>query len=204
MGIGFSNIADIAAKLQKFWGGDQATGNVLTFQGEGVSPLGAPGAGAGGSEIYGRFHINFTLGLTIAVVSTPTPITGNVTANGTASNTTIQTTLASITYTGALKKLCNLSSVGRLEPVVGGPLLMQFHIAVNGVSVAEGQVQNTSGVVFYEVEITMELNQGDVVSLQGENRTDTTNLEVGKFEGMSGVAGSVLPVTGFLVVAGVG
>ena len=48
MGIGFSNIADIAAKLQKFWAGDQATGNVLTFQGEGVSPLGAPaGAGAG-------------------------------------------------------------------------------------------------------------------------------------------------------------
>jgi hypothetical protein len=45
MGIGFSNIADIAAKLQKFWGGDQATGNVLTFQGEGVSPLGAPAAG---------------------------------------------------------------------------------------------------------------------------------------------------------------
>ena len=48
MGIGFSNIADIAAKLQKFWAGDQALGNVLTFQGEGVSPLGAPaGAGAG-------------------------------------------------------------------------------------------------------------------------------------------------------------
>ena len=49
MGVGFSNISDIAAKLQKFWGGDQASGTVLTFQGEGKAPQGAP---AGGGASY--------------------------------------------------------------------------------------------------------------------------------------------------------
>ncbi len=68
MGVGFSNISDIAAKLQKFWGGNQASGNVLTFQGEGRAPQGAPGAGAG--LVVGRAHLNAT-NLTIGNTAIP-------------------------------------------------------------------------------------------------------------------------------------
>lgn len=48
MGVGFSNVADLASKLLRFWGGDQSLGNVLTFQGAGKQPTAAvPGAASG-------------------------------------------------------------------------------------------------------------------------------------------------------------
>lgn len=36
--VGFSNIADISAKLVQFWGGSVASGSALTAQGEGRTP----------------------------------------------------------------------------------------------------------------------------------------------------------------------
>ena len=45
--VGFSNIADISAKLLQFWGGNQASGSVLTSTGEGRTPNFSPAAGGG-------------------------------------------------------------------------------------------------------------------------------------------------------------
>ena len=67
--VGFSNIADISAKLLQFWGGNQATGNALIAQGLGRTPtFGAPSLGVIGQGV-GVSGSNATLASGVATAA---------------------------------------------------------------------------------------------------------------------------------------
>ena len=200
-----SNIADIAAKLAIYWGNvaGAAPGQAVSTQGVG-KPLNFQPGGAG-SAVHARMHLDQTIPLAIAVISTPVAIGGvedDAIANGETVGFTIDTTLATITFDGPVARLLNLSAVVSLITTAGSPV-WQLHITVNGSIVASSQPNAaTSAKNYHEMEITMTINPGDVIGLSGQNNTDTNNADIDQFIGLTGntSADNISPTAGFLVV----
>ncbi len=171
-----SNIADIAAKLAVYWGNlaGAASGQNLQTQGVG-RPLTFNPAGAGASEVYAQLYFDQTIGLVIASIGVPVPVggaAGDSIAHGEVSNCTVNGTLVTITYTGNIPRLCNISALLSSTPLAGSPL-QQFHLEVdNGsgfVEVDASEIQaGGAGRKHFSVEITMTLNPTAVVRLTGK------------------------------------
>lgn len=207
--VGFSNIADISAKLLQFWGGNQASGNTLTSTGEGRTPT-FESPGGVGNATYGRIDLN-TQELTIAAVNTSVPMTDGGAISGTTSNVTIDTTLGTITVNFNAPRLCEISSSIRLQPATGvGSITIRFEIQVNGTTVKfmqRGAVPLLVGANFQLSHVQV-LNPGDVVRLAAQNRTDDEDIEsLGDFDFIDSdvTTGEItFPAQGFFVVAGIG
>ncbi len=153
------------------------------------------------SSVHARVHFDNTTSLAIASIGVPLPIASAVTVNGTTRTCTINTSLATITYDGTVARLCNISAVMALQPATGS-VRLTLNIEINGSVVASSNNNLSTLKRWAEVEITTELQPGDVVRLSAQNDTDTANIDADAFVGMNGLSGAVDPTRGFLVVAG--